>query len=56
VLKVREVLDHAQQNVLAQVLQVACRHALAIEPADDQGTIQVRQVFPGVLFAALSAE
>ena len=56
VLEGGEVLDHAQKDVLAQVLQIDRRHALAIEPADDQGTIQVRQVLPGILFAGLSAE
>ena len=50
------MLDHAQKDVLAQVLQIACRDALTIEPTDDQGTIEVRQVFPGILFAVLSAE
>ena len=54
--KAGEVLDHAQKDVLAQVLQIDRRHALAIEPADDQGTIQVRQVLPGIRFAGLSAE
>ena len=52
----REVLDHAQKDLLGQVVQIGRRHALAIKPADDQGTIQVRQVLPGVLFAGLSAE
>ena len=56
VLEAGKVLDHAQKDVLAQVLQIGRRHALAIEPADDQGTIQVRQVLPGILFAGLGAE
>jgi hypothetical protein len=56
VLEGGEVLDHAQEDVLAQMLQVERRHALAIEPADNQGTIQVRQVLPGLLLAGLSPE
>jgi hypothetical protein len=55
-LKVRQVLDHAQQDLLAEVLQIARRHALAIEPTEDQGTIQVRQVFPGIRLAGLGAD
>ena len=56
VLKAGQVLDHAQKDVLAQVLQIAGRHALAVEPAEDQGTVQLRQVLPGLLLAGLSAE
>ena len=56
VLKGGEVLDHAEKDVLAEVLQIARRHALAIEPVEDQGTIQVRQVLPGVLLAGLRPE
>src|SRR5262249_51896730 len=56
VLKGGQVLDHAEEDVLAQVVQVARRHALAVEPADDQGAVQVGQVLPGVLLAGLSAE
>ena len=54
--KVGQVLDHAQKDVLAEVLQIDRRHTLAVEPADDQRTIQVRQVLPGIRFAGLSAE
>jgi hypothetical protein len=50
------VLDHIQENVLGQILQVDRWHALAIEPADDQGTIEVRQILPRIRFAGLSAE
>ena len=32
------------------------RHVLAIEPTEDQRTIQVRQVLPGVRFAGLGTE
>src|SRR5262249_28584711 len=56
VLEGGEVLDHAQEDVLAEVLQIDRRHTLAIEPADDQGAIQVRQVLPGLLLADLGAE
>ena len=56
VLEGGEVLDDAQEDVLAEVLQVDRRHALSVDPADDQGTIQVRQVLPGTLFAGLGAE
>ena len=54
--KAGQVLDHAEQDFLAEVLQIACRHALAIEPTEDQRTIQVRQVLPGIRFAGLGTE
>ena len=54
VLEAGELLYHAQKDVLAQVLQIGRRHAQAIEPADDQGTVQVHQVLPGVRFAGLA--
>src|SRR5262249_25575014 len=56
VLKAGEVLDQAQEYFLTQVVQIDRRHTLAIEPADNQRTIEVGQVLPGVLFAGLSAE
>jgi hypothetical protein len=48
------VLDNAQEDVLAEVLKVDRRHALAIQPTDDQGAIEVRQILPGIRFARLS--
>jgi hypothetical protein len=56
VLKAGQVLDYAEQDLLAEVLQIACRHALAIEPSEDQRTIQVRQVLAGIRFAGLGTE
>jgi hypothetical protein len=56
VLEAGQVLDHAEQDLLAEVLQVARRHALAVEPAQDQRTVQVRQVLPGIRFAALGTQ
>src|SRR5262249_7484001 len=41
---------------LAEVLQIACRHALAMEPTEDQRTVQVQQVLPGIRFAGLRAQ
>ncbi len=49
----REVFDHAEQDFLAEVLQIVRRHALAIEPTDDQRTIQGREVLPGISFTGL---
>src|SRR5262249_19792342 len=56
VLKSGQVFDDTEQDLLAQVVDVARGHALALEPADDEGTIQVGQVLPGILLAGLNAE
>jgi len=42
VLKVREVLDHAEENFLSEVVQIAGRHASTVEPAQDQRPIKFR--------------
>ena len=55
-LEVRKVLDHAQEDLLAQVIQVARGHTLANQPAANQRTVKVRQVFPGIRFAGLRAK
>src|SRR5262249_8402493 len=56
VLKAGQVLDDAEQDLLAEVLQVASGHALAIEPAEDEWTIEGGEVLPGIGFAGLGAE
>jgi hypothetical protein len=51
-----QVLHHAEQDLLAEVPQVARRHALEVEPAQDQRTVQVGQVLPGIRFAGLGSQ
>jgi hypothetical protein len=52
----RKVLDHAQEDVLAQVLEVDRRRALAIDRAEDQGATEVHQVPSATLLARLNPE